>query len=181
VGIPRASFSGVDGPMRWWWIAVAMAIGCGGNARQYRERPVGTTKTTAAVITTPGDYAPASVALYVSALEDQTCGMARIPPVAFPDDKLRLGPVQELLMRTLATCFTSGPLADRTIILIGEANPTGDAAYNLNLGAVHAAMIKDLLVANGVPPARVLTSASTERCTGGAVPGQDRVEIVISR
>ncbi len=162
-------------------MAVALTIGCGGNAKQYRERPVGTTKTTAAVTTTPGDYAPASIALYVSAQQEETCGMARIPAVAFPEDKLPLGPVQELLMRTLATCFTSGPLGDKPIILIGEANPSGDAAYNLNLGAAHAGMIKDLLVANGVPPARVITASSSERCTQGAVPYQDRVEIVVGR
>lgn len=167
--------------MRWWWIAVAMMVGCGGNAKQYRERPVGTAKTTSAVTTTPGDYAPGSIALYVSAQQEETCGMARISAVAFPEDRLPLGPVQELLMRTLATCFTSGPLADRPIILIGEANPSGDAAYNLNLGAVHAGMIKDLLVANGVSAARVITSSSTERCTQGALPYQDRVEIVVGR
>ena len=160
---------------------MALAVGCGGSAKQYRERPVGTTKTTAAVTTTPGDYAPASIALYVSNQQEQTCGMARIPAVEFPGDKLSLGPVQQLLMQTLATCFTTGPLKDKLIILIGEANPSGDVAYDLNLGVVHAGMIKDLLVANGVPPTRVITSSSSERCTQGARPYQDRVEIVIGR
>ncbi|MEO6420484.1 MAG: hypothetical protein ABIP39_13795 [Polyangiaceae bacterium] len=168
-------------PMRWWWMAVAMAVGCGGSAKEYRERPVGTTKTSAAVVTTPGDYGPSSIGLYVGEQQAQTCGMARIPAVAFPGDRLSVGPVQDLLMKTLAACFTSGPLGDRMIVLIGEANPSGDVAYNLNLGAVHAAMIKDLLVANGVPSARVIVSSSNDRCTQGVLPHQDRVEIVVSR
>jgi peptidoglycan-associated lipoprotein len=55
----------------------------------------------------------------------------------------------------LATCMTSGPLKDKSVKLVGRADPRGEAEYNMNLGAIRASAVKHYLAQLGVSSARL--------------------------
>ncbi len=60
----------------------------------------------------------------------------------------------------VATCFTSGPLAGRSINLVGRADPRGAPDYNLTLGQSRADAVTTYLTGRGVSPAN---ASSTSR------------------
>jgi peptidoglycan-associated lipoprotein len=55
----------------------------------------------------------------------------------------------------LARCMTSGPLAGKSVSLVGRADPRGEAEYNMNLGATRATAVKHYLAALGVTGSRL--------------------------
>jgi outer membrane protein OmpA-like peptidoglycan-associated protein len=58
-------------------------------------------------------------------------------------------------MQTLVTCMITGPLAGKSILLVGHTDPRGTAAYNAKLGLERAERVKTYLVTNGVDRSRV--------------------------
>ena len=62
-------------------------------------------------------------------------------------------------MQNLVDCMRTGPLAGKSIMLIGRTDPRGSDDYNIKLGRDRAERVKKYLVANGVDPQRVLTDS----------------------
>jgi peptidoglycan-associated lipoprotein len=58
-------------------------------------------------------------------------------------------------MQALADCMIKGPLAGKTIKLVGHADPRGTADYNERLGAERAERVKRYLTTHGVDAGRV--------------------------
>ena len=58
-------------------------------------------------------------------------------------------------MQALAQCMLSGPLAGKTIKLIGHTDPRGTPNYNEKLGLERAERVKHYLIAHGVDTSRV--------------------------
>ncbi len=62
----------------------------------------------------------------------------------------------------LRDCFVSGAMKGRSMQLVGHADPRGDDNYNLALGGSRADSVKQIVVNEGMPESRVLTSSRGE-------------------
>jgi peptidoglycan-associated lipoprotein len=69
----------------------------------------------------------------------------------------------------VATCFTTGPMAQRHLDLVGHADPRGTPEYNMTLGQYRADAVSTYLRQRGASPERV---SSTSRGAMDAM-GQD--------
>lgn len=79
----------------------------------------------------------------------QACGISEPEAFfAFNSSTVRQGDVPAL--DKLAVCFTSGPLAGRTMRLVGHADPRGEDSYNLALGERRANGVRQYLVKAGL-------------------------------
>jgi outer membrane protein OmpA-like peptidoglycan-associated protein len=74
-------------------------------------------------------------------------------------------------LRALADCMKTGPLAGKTIRLIGHADMRGSAPYNDALGKRRAEAVKMYLMKTGIPSERLLTD--TVGKTGSSPPPED--------
>lgn len=107
-----------------------------------------------------------------------------LPDLYFDFDSTKVDSAERADLARLAACFTTGPLRGRRLKLIGRADLTGDANYNLALGQRRAAQVKQVLVEHGLGPARVLTTSRGETAVLGPFQGYTneddrRVDIMI--
>lgn len=108
-----------------------------------------------------------------------------LPDPYFDFDSAEVDPTARAALTHLAACFTTGPLRDRRIKLIGRADQGGDASYNLALGMRRAERVKAVLVEHGIAPARIRTTSRGETAVLGIFQGYTsaddrRVDILIS-
>ncbi len=68
----------------------------------------------------------------------------------------------EPVLRKLAECFTSGPLAHQRLALVGHADPRGSYDYNLVLGSRRAENVRRALVNLGMPEEKLSTTSRGE-------------------
>jgi peptidoglycan-associated lipoprotein len=77
------------------------------------------------------------------------CGITE-PEALFAFNSARVRAGDHPVLDQLATCFTSGPLAGRSMRLVGHADPRGDEEYNMVLGERRANGVKTYLVNAGL-------------------------------
>ena len=85
--------------------------------------------------------------------------------------------------RTLATCFSTGPLKGREMRLVGHADPRGEPEYNMVLGGRRADNVKGFIVQKGLETGKVNTTSRGEMDATGtdeATWSRDRrVDVVL--
>ena len=102
----------------------------------------------------------------------------------FPfDSAITLAQDREQIV-ALTSCLNAPSMRERSILLIGRADPRGTGEYNLDLGMKRAKTIQQLLVENGIAPNRIEISSEGEEGAVGALPaysyGYDRrVDVVV--
>lgn len=67
----------------------------------------------------------------------------------------------------LVRCFTSGPLANREMRLVGHADPRGGEEYNMALGGSRADSVRSFLVQRGLQGDQVATTSRGEMDSKG--------------
>jgi peptidoglycan-associated lipoprotein len=67
-----------------------------------------------------------------------------------------------LALQVLATCFTSGPMKDKSLKIVGHADPRGTSDYNFGLGQRRAGNVAAFLMDKGLPEARIVTTSMGE-------------------
>lgn len=77
----------------------------------------------------------------------------------FAFDSAAIRPEDRRIIDKLSTCFTTAALRGQTMKLVGHADPRGDDAYNMALGGRRADSVKAVLVQEGMPTARVVTTS----------------------
>ncbi len=86
-------------------------------------------------------------------------------------------------LRKVAECVTTGPLAGRSIGLVGRADPRGEEEYNMVLGAHRATSAGEFLAAAGVSRGQVTESSRGKLdATGTSEDGWSRdrrVDVVL--
>jgi peptidoglycan-associated lipoprotein len=86
------------------------------------------------------------------------CGLVDIDAFfAFDSDHVRTE--DKKILRTLADCFTTGPLKGRQMSLIGHADPRGSEDYNLALGGRRADNVKLIIVAENMNANSISTTS----------------------
>jgi peptidoglycan-associated lipoprotein len=88
-------------------------------------------------------------------------------PPKFDFDSTNLTSSERDILKQVATCLTTGPLAGKSIKLIGRADPRGEQEYNMNLGEHRATSVRKYLSGLGVPEGRMTeTSRGALDATG---------------
>lgn len=106
---------------------------------------------------------------------------AELPRFELDQATLR-GPDKNVL-DDVANCLTQGPLQNRTITIVGRADPRGSEAHNHELGANRADAARNYLIAKGVSDKKLLVISRGEEGASGA--GEDawsldrRVDLVL--
>jgi peptidoglycan-associated lipoprotein len=88
----------------------------------------------------------------------EACGIHDSPTgeaPLFAFDSRALSPGDQHLLDEVAQCATRGPLAGRSLKLVGRADPRGTEAYNLHLGDERAATVEHFLERRGMGASRL--------------------------
>jgi peptidoglycan-associated lipoprotein len=80
----------------------------------------------------------------------------------FAFDSARVRDQDRQVLRKLAVCFSTGPLAGRQMGLVGHADPRGESEYNMLLGERRATNVKQVIVSEGLAPDKMSTSSRGE-------------------
>lgn len=91
----------------------------------------------------------------------KACGITDVEAY-FSFDSANVQPAYRALLKKLADCFTSGPLAGRRMRLVGHADPRGEDNYNLVLGGQRADNVKKTIVVEGLLADKVETTSRGE-------------------
>lgn len=140
--------------------------------------------TVTAALVTPAK--PASPTVNVSDEIAAACAIrfndvSRAPKFDF--DRSDVGQEDSDVLGQVAKCLMSGPLAGRSIALIGRADPRGTSEYNMDLGAQRASNVSNFLVGLGLDRTKLSSTSRGELdATGSDEAGWQRdrrVDIVL--
>ena len=82
------------------------------------------------------------------------------PDPFFSFDSARPDNQSQPSMQNLVDCMRTGPLAGKTIMLVGRTDPRGSEDYDIKLGRDRAERVKKYLVANGIDASRIVTDSA---------------------
>lgn len=137
--------------------ALALVVGCSSDPKpspKTEDTPGAASGSPAAAAATSSSAAKADVATPTSGsvrIDDailKACG--DLPMARFAFDSASLGGDAERGLIPLAKCFVSGPLAGRTMRLVGHADNRGEAEYNFALGHKRASSVSAYLAKQGM-------------------------------
>jgi peptidoglycan-associated lipoprotein len=113
----------------------------------------------------------------------KACGLSDAD-AHFAFDSAKVSSSDHPVLRKLVTCFSSGNLANRTMRLVGHADPRGGEEYNLVLAGSRAAGVKEFLVGQGLRDAQATTTSRGEMDAKGIDEGSwaedRRVDILLA-
>jgi peptidoglycan-associated lipoprotein len=157
-------------------ILLALMLCCGHSATQQgryapqNAPPSGATELTSASVESPNLIVSNEIMQRCKITFDNT---ETAPRFAFDESVLDTN--DAVLLAQVAKCLTEGPLAGRTVKLVGRADPRGELEYNMSLGARRANAADRFLVNMGVKPSNVHeTSRGKLDATGTDEPGWAR-------
>ncbi|MEZ4362226.1 MAG: OmpA family protein [Kofleriaceae bacterium] len=135
------------------FLVTAFVVGCGS-----KPAPKAPEVTPAPVAEVPAAEpaaapAPVSPSLAVSANLATLCSLKRqeeVPPT-FDYDKTELSTEDREVLQQIATCLTVGPGKEKSLSMVGRADPRGTEEYNMGLGARRAQVVSVYLQRLGVP------------------------------
>jgi outer membrane protein OmpA-like peptidoglycan-associated protein len=88
----------------------------------------------------------------------------------FEFDKSTLAPEDASALEQIARCVTEGPLAGRSLDLVGRADPRGTGDYNMALGARRANSVGQVLLLLGVESRKMDVQTRGEGDATGSEP-----------
>jgi peptidoglycan-associated lipoprotein len=165
-------------------IIALLASACGNDKQVPPQTP--SDVATKAPAPPPADVTPntptaANVAVSPDIL--RACGLSA-DQAFFAFDSAHLGSGDRTPLDAVATCFTRGPLAGRSMKLIGRADPRGTADYNMTLGLSRADAVAAYLDSHGLPASHTpTTSRGAMDATGTDESGwarDRRVDVVLA-
>jgi peptidoglycan-associated lipoprotein len=134
-------------------IAAALVVSMVGCAHEAKPPVLASASPTASAV--PVRTAAGSGVLLSTELR-RVCGIddtASAPKFSFDASALTSADRNELSQ--LATCMTTGPLAGKTVELVGRADPRGEEEYNMTLGERRAESVVHYLTQLGVAESRL--------------------------
>lgn len=112
----------------------------------------------------------------------EACGITETEAY-FAYNSSQLSGSADALLSRLASCFIRGPLAGRTMSLVGHADPRGEEEYNLVLGGKRADNVAAALEKKGLTEGQTQTTSRGELEASGTDESswsQDRrVEVLL--
>jgi len=118
----------------------------------------------------PVETTPVSPSIAVSDEVKQAClvdlgSVAKAPKFEF--DKAELDSEDEAVLKKIAVCFTTGPMKDSSVHLVGRADPRGSLEYNDKLGERRAGNVAGFLEEEGVTPDKIEKESRGKRDATG--------------
>jgi peptidoglycan-associated lipoprotein len=130
--------------------AAFLAIGCAGAKPPVPaspdNQPTASTSPSARPSSLPS---PTSSNVSISDEIRSKCGISDADAY-FPFDSAHVTSSDHSPLDQVARCFTQGPLAGRSVKLVGRADPRGPSDYNLTLGQSRADAVGSYLTARGL-------------------------------
>lgn len=96
------------------------------------------------------------------AVDDEVAKLCELEETRFDFNSAKLSKSASKVLDDLAVCFVSGPAKDRSMRLVGHADPRGDDDYNMGLGQRRAGSVSTYLAKKGLPDGRMETSSRGE-------------------
>ncbi|EYF04971.1 OmpA family protein [Chondromyces apiculatus] len=90
-----------------------------------------------------------------------------LPSSYFAFDSSRLDTGTQPTLDAIATCFSTGPLKGRGMMIVGHADPRGELEYNFALGHKRASSVAQYIQKRGVSASKVGTSSKGELDASG--------------
>ena len=146
-------------------LGVVLGVGCAGQETPPAAtggpvaQPVQPAPTPLQQLGNAKDPGKASIA--ISDEIRRACGINETE-AHFAYDSARINARAREIIGKLAKCFKDGPLAGRSMRLVGHADPRGDDEYNLALGGRRADSVKVTLVESGMDDHRISATSRGE-------------------
>jgi peptidoglycan-associated lipoprotein len=164
-----------------WIVPAVLAIGCGGAEPPPAHSAAAPPAPPAPPVETPAQAA-SSGSIEVAPDILKACGLSEADAF-FPFDSSHLERQDIIPLNSIAVCFTTGPLKNKSMRLVGRADPRGASDYNMTLGQSRADAVEKYLTNKG------LEKGKAESTSRGAIDatGQDeagwkrdrRVDVVL--
>jgi peptidoglycan-associated lipoprotein len=142
------------------------ALGCGSDQKPPPASPSGGTDTSVTTANTkptnekPGDN-PNQSQINISDEIKKACGISD-SDAFFAFDSANVREQDRRVLGQLAKCFSTGPLKNREMRLVGHADPRGEPENNMVLGGRRADNVKSFIVKEGLSDAKVSTTSRGE-------------------
>ena len=141
-------------------------LGC---SKKPAEEPKAEPEPVAAPEEMPGKD-PGQATIEIAPDIAKACGISA-PEAFFGYNSAKLSNEADGVLVKLVTCFTTGPLAGKTMRLVGHTDPRGDEEYNLTLGGRRADNVKAALSKKGLPDGQMQTTSRGEMEATGSDEG----------
>ncbi len=138
-------------------LSTAALLGC---SNKPAESPQSDTSDTGDSENLPGQD-PKQANIEISPQIAEACGISETDAY-FPYNSAKVSKSADLLFTKLADCFTTGPLAGKSMKLVGHADPRGEDEFNMTLGGRRADNVSDALEKKGLPESQMQTTSRGE-------------------
>jgi len=99
-----------------------------------------------------------------------------IPAAYFDFDSSAIAGEAAAVLDKLGACMTKGPLAGRSLKLVGHADPRGETTYNFGLGQRRAGAVAEYLARRGMQDDHVATTSRGEVDATGVDEGSWKLD-----
>jgi peptidoglycan-associated lipoprotein len=158
-------------------LGASALLGCGGAPPPKAADAPPPSPTVEAPSPRLPDKAPDSPTASAVRISDEivkACGINE-PDAYFAFDSSNIRPEDSKVLQQVVTCFKTGPLAGRTLKLVGHADPRGDSDYNMTLGQSRADSVAGYMRSKGMDKGKTeSTSRGAMDATGSDDPSWAR-------
>ncbi len=137
--------------------ALLLASGCATDTPPAAKTPAGPSVVTTTTTTTQ-KVEPSGGMIAISDEIRAACGI-RTEDAFFAFDSAVIASTDVAPLDAVAKCFTTGPLAGRSMRLIGHADSRGPSDYNMVLGQHRADSVEGYLDHRGLQRSRIATTS----------------------
>jgi peptidoglycan-associated lipoprotein len=127
---------------------------------------------------------PATTTKGSVSVDDAIAKACNLPTPEFPFDSARIEGDAARSLDAITRCFVNGPLAGKSLRLIGHADPRGQEEYNFGLGQRRAGSVASFVESHGLSSSRIATSSrGAQDATGTDEAGwarDRRVDVVLA-
>ena len=129
------------------------------------------------------DYPLVITGVFVEPTLASQCGLTMSPKAFFEFDSTNLDQRDAAVLKHIAQCLSTGPLAGRRVELVGRADPSGPDEYNRQLGRSRAEAVQQFMVDQGMQATNITVRSAGERMADPTDPSgwplDRRVDIVL--
>lgn len=158
-------------------LILALSAGCGDKPppkTAAQAKPADAAAPSTSRLPDKAPDSPTASAVHISDEILEACGIGK-PDAFFAFDSANVRPDDARVLEQVATCFTSGKLAGRTLKLVGHADPRGGSDYNVTLGQSRADAVAGYITSKGLDKAKAeSTSRGAMDATGTDEPTWSR-------
>ncbi len=149
----------VTAPLAAAMLSVLFSFACGGETPPPKapDAPAAAPSTPHPNLPQEAPDSPTASAVRISDEIVKACGISE-PDAYFAFDSSAVRPSDASVLGQIVKCFTTGPLAGRTLKLVGHADPRGASDYNMTLGQSRADAVAGYLVQSGMQKPKVQSS-----------------------